>query len=108
MPGLDAKIRKMAALHVAKRMAIKKHVIETAVRIQTQAKLIHLPHRDTGVLGDNMDMSPTIMDENIAEAKVHNEVEYAGYHEAQFPYLDPAAAAEEENFKAGLKKIISS
>jgi len=107
IPKLSAHISKFKILGAAKKKAVGVHVIRTAFNIQYNAKGIQTSHVDTGRLRDSIDMSTTMDTKDIMEAKVSSDVEYAGHHEAQFPYLSPAAEMERDAFVSGLKEIMS-
>ena len=103
IPSLQKNLRDIAIQSKTKRDAIKRLVVVTATKIQGEAK--ETVHVDTGRLRNSIDMSATL-ETNTAEAEVGSDVEYAGFHEAKYPYLLPAAKQERNEFVAKLKQIL--
>lgn len=106
IPGINQIISRAIAKNAKKMALIKKEVILVAVNVQAQAKINQTPHVDTGNLRDNIDMSSAFALDSM-ESEVGSNVEYAGYHEAQYPYLLPAVNKYENGFKQALKAIIN-
>jgi len=105
IPNLNSNISGFRRFSESVRSKIKLHVIKTGINIQGQAK--EVVHVDTGRLRASIDMTQNLTS-NVAEVTVGSNVTYAGYHEAAYPYLTPAAAANRNEFIQGLQAIIAT
>lgn len=105
IPNLSRIISKQVFENKEKNLLVRRLVLKTGANIQAKAKINQTPHVDTGRLRNSIDMSYSF-DSTGAESIVGSDVEYAGYHEASYPYLSPAAHDYAKPFVAGIKEII--
>ena len=103
IPKLQQNIREIGFWKMHKIAEVKKQVLITAINIQGTAKeTVRVRY---GYLRDSIEISKNLKGEN-AEVEVGTDKEYAGYVEARYPYLMPAAEAERNEFVTKLKQIL--
>lgn len=106
IPNLRATINSVKKDKEIKEARIRALVIKTGLKIQGTAKVNQSTHVDTGVLRNSIDMS-TALEDGVTEVEVGSNVKYAGYHEAAYPYLTPAALEHRQQFLQSIQSIMS-
>lgn len=107
IPNLKATLNKIKVGAAIKQKRIREVVIKTGLKIQRGARVNQTPHVDTGILRASIDMSVSLADPNVTEVMVFSKVKYAGYHEAAYPYLTPAALEARRSFLQSVSQVMS-
>jgi hypothetical protein len=105
IPNLNQAIQNVAKDSALKKKRVRDLVLKTGIKIQTTARVNQTPHVDTGRLRASIDMTPSF-EGNQTEVLIFSRVKYAGYHEAKFPFLEPAALEHRQQFVASIRKIM--